>query len=266
MKGLLVYESVEAIRNFEFIERLQVAAKEYGDTLQLVKYDQEDIPEADFILFRARNPKLAKELESKGIHLFNRAEVNVIANDKYKTNQFAMLLGIPVVPTEKIKGIQDIQSYPTVLKTVDGHGGQEVVLCQNETSATEFISHHSHRDLIAQPYIESGATDIRVFVIGETIEGAVKRTGVTSFKSNVMLGGKAEVYHLDVWQQEHVLTLVRALKSDYIGLDFLLLPDGTWLFNEMEDPVGARSYFMTTQKDIAVPIMAHIQTKLKEQK
>lgn len=265
MRGLLVYEAVEAIRNFEFIERLQVAAKKYGDPLQLVKYDEEDIPEADFIVFRARNPKLAKELESKGVVLFNRAEVNVIANDKYKTNQFAMLLGIPVVPTIKIKTSRDIQSYPTVLKTVDGHGGQEVVLCHNETTATEFISHHSHRDLIAQPYIESEATDVRVFVIGETIEGAVKRTGLDSFKSNVMLGGKAEAYHLDVWQQEHVLTLVRALKSDYIGLDFLLLPDGTWLFNEMEDPVGARSYFMTTQKDIAVPIMAYIQKKLKEQ-
>ncbi len=266
MKGLLIYEAVEAIRNFEFIERLQLAAEDDGITLQLVKYDEEDIPEADFIIFRARYPKLAKELESKGIQLFNRAEVSSIANDKYETHQLAMLLGIPVIPTKKIKVVQDILSYPTVLKTVDGHGGQEVVLCQNETTATEFISKYSKRELIAQPYIESGATDIRVFVVGETIEGAVKRTGVSSFKSNVMLGGKAEVYELAAWQQEQVLTLVRALKSDYIGLDFLLLPDGTWLFNEMEDPVGARSYFMTTQKDIAVPIMAHIHRKLKEQK
>ena len=142
MKGLLIYEAVEAIRNFEFIKRLQEAAQEYGHTLQLVKYDEEEIPEADFILFRARNPKLAKELESNGVVLFNRAEVNVIANDKFKTNQFAMLLGIPVVPTIKIKTSKDIQSYPIVLKTVDGYGGQEVVICHNETSATEFISHH----------------------------------------------------------------------------------------------------------------------------
>ncbi|MFX3674574.1 MAG: RimK family alpha-L-glutamate ligase [Paenisporosarcina sp.] len=264
MKGLLVYEAFEAVRNEDFIKRLILAAEQYGHTLQLVKHDEEEIPEADFVVFRARYPKLAKVLESKGMQLFNRAEVNVIANDKYKTNQMAALLGIPVVPTKKIRNIQDITSYPTVLKTVDGHGGQEVVLCQNEVSAREFISLHSERELIAQTFIESGSSDVRVFVIGDSIEGAVKRTGIDSFKSNVMLGGKAEVYELAEWQREQVIKIAQAVKSDYIGLDFLLLPDGTWLFNEMEDPVGARSYFMTTKKDIAVPIMAHIHSKLIE--
>lgn len=264
MKGLLVYEAFEAVRNEDFIKRLIIAAEHNGHTLQLVKHDEEEIPDADFVVFRSRHPRLAKELESKGMRLFNRAEVNVIANDKFRTNQMATLLGIPVVPTIKIKDVRDITSYPIVIKTVDGHGGQEVVLCQDESSAYEFISQNQGRDLIAQTYIESGATDVRVFVIGDSIEGAVKRTGVDSFKSNVMLGGKAEVYELAEWQREHVLKIARAVKSDYIGLDFLLLPDGTWLFNEMEDPVGARSYFMTTQKDIAVPIMAHIHKKLTD--
>ena len=51
-------------------------------------------PIADFIFFRARNPKLAKQLEQRNIPMFNRAEVNVIANDKLKAIQFVQLLGI----------------------------------------------------------------------------------------------------------------------------------------------------------------------------
>ena len=75
--------------------------------------------------------------------------------------------------------------------------------------------------------------------------GAVKRTGNGSFKSNYTLGGSVEKYILSSWQEKEVQTIARAIKSDYIGIDFLLLPDGRWLLNEIEDPVGARSFYIT---------------------
>ncbi len=100
-------------------------------------------------------------------------------------------------------------------------------------------------------------------MLGEEVLGAVKRIGPKdSFKSNFTLGGAVEKYILDSQQRAEVEKIAKALKSDYIGIDFLLLPDESWLFNEIEDPVGARSYYETTKEDIAEPIMKYIHEKL----
>ncbi|WP_277584446.1 ATP-grasp domain-containing protein [Psychrobacillus antarcticus] len=262
MKGLLIYEKAEIERNRSFIDRLINAAGSYSLTLTLVD-DQGPIPEADFIFFRTRNSELAKELEQRNIRMFNRAEVNVIANDKLKAIQLVQLLGIATVPTRKIATVSELNEYPVVLKTIDGHGGKQVELVHTENEATTFLNTFSENTIIAQQYIETNAMDVRVFMLGEKVLGAVKRTGPTdSFKSNFTLGGTVEKYSLDSQQIANVEKIAKALKSDYIGIDFLLLPDETWIFNEIEDPVGARSYFETTKKDIAEPIMEYIHQKI----
>lgn len=262
MKGILIYEKVEIERNQSFIDRLVKATSTYGHSLTVAD-DQGPIPEADFIFFRTRNPKLAKELEIRNIPMFNRAEVNVIANDKLKAIQLVQLLGIPTVPTRKIATVSDIHEYPIVLKTINGYGGKQVELVQTEKDAISFLTTFSESTIIAQQYIETNATDIRVFMLGGEVLGAVKRTGPKdSFKSNFTLGGTVEKYNLNSQQTANVEKIAKAIKSDYIGIDFLLLPDGTWLFNEIEDPVGARSYFETTKKDIAEPIMEYIHHKI----
>ena len=118
---------------------------------------------------------------------------------------------------------------------------------------------HNLSKIIAQPYIETSAQDVRVFTIGEEIVGAVKRTGNGSFKSNYTLGGSIEKYTLSSWQKKEVTTIARALKSDYIGIDFLLLPDGRWLLNEIEDPVGARSLYVTHDFSVAKRLITYIK-------
>lgn len=262
MKGLLIYEKAEITRNQSFIDRLINAASTHGHTLTVVD-DQDPIPEADFIFFRSRNPKLSKELEQRNIPMFNRAEVSVVANDKLKAIQLVQLLGIATVPTRKIATVSEINEYPVVLKTIDGHGGKQVELIHTEKEATSFLNTFFENTIIAQQYIETNATDVRVFMLGEEVLGSVRRTGAKdSFKSNFTLGGTVEKYTLDSQQTANVEKIAKALKSDYIGIDFLLLPGGTWLFNEIEDPVGARSYYETTKKDIAEPIMEYIHKKL----
>ncbi|MFJ5768456.1 RimK family alpha-L-glutamate ligase [Psychrobacillus sp. NPDC093180] len=265
MNGLLIYELKEIERNRSFIDRLITAAKSHGITLTVIDDQNPAIPETDFIFFRARNPKLAKKLEQRGIPMFNRAEVNLIANDKLKAIQLVQLLGIATVPTKRIHSISEINEYPTVLKTVDGYGGTQVELSQTKEDALHFLEKHKSQTIIAQTYIETNATDVRVFMLGDEVVGAVKRIGAeNSFKSNFTLGGTVEKYILNSEQAADVQKIAKALKSDYIGIDFLLLPDGTWLFNEIEDPVGARSYFATTGEDIALPIMNHINKKITE--
>ncbi|MEK5069479.1 ATP-grasp domain-containing protein [Sporosarcina sp. FSL K6-1508] len=262
MKGYVYYSKAESVRNRAFIDDLIIESEKLGIELHLLVEDEKPNSDADFILFRGRDTTRAAKFESEGFRLFNRAEVNRIANDKLRTFELATLLGVPAVLTSRIRSIEEIASYPCVLKTVDGHGGNEVFLCNSAADAELFFTKFPDRKLIVQPFIESSARDIRVFMVGNEVVGAVKRTGNGSFKSNYTLGGSVEKYILSSWQKKDAKTISKAIKSDYVGIDFLLLPDGRWLLNEIEDPVGARSLYTTHEFSVAEKLMGYIEEKI----
>ena len=259
MKGHLYYSSVEAQRNQGFIDELMIHAHKQDISLTLLVDEEQPDEDADFILFRDRKPELSTIWEAAGYRMINRSEVNRIANDKLKTFEMAALLGISAIPTQLVKNVEEIHNYPLVLKTINGHGGSEVFLCKSPEEASKVFTSFKGRRLIRQPFIESGATDVRVFMLGEEVLGAVKRTGHETFKSNYTLGGSVEKYVLACWQENEVRKIAKALKSDYIGIDFLLLPDGTWILNEIEDPVGARSLYVTHDFSVAEKLMGYIK-------
>lgn len=263
MKGYVYYSSDEAKRNAAFIEDLQKEALAISMTLTLLLDDDEPHPDGDFILFRDRDHERSAKWENAGYRVFNRSEVNRMANHKLRTFEFAALLGIEAVPTRSVQKLEDITAYPVVLKTVDGHGGNEVVRCETPDDAEAFLKEFQNHELIMQPFIESGSTDVRVFLLGHEVLGAVKRIGNDSFKSNYTLGGTVEKYELANWQVKEVMTIAKALKSDYIGIDFLLLTDGRWMLNEIEDPVGARSLYATHDFSVAQALMAYIKRKIE---
>ena len=264
MRGLLAYTAIEAERNSAFIQDLLNEAKKVGISLDLWTDDGMPDEPFDFILSRRRDSELSARWEAAGIRVFNRSEVNRIANDKYKTFELAALLGIPAVPTRKIRTADAICSYPCVLKTTDGHGGAEVFLCHSVRDAETFFRQFAERSIIAQPFVETDAQDVRVFMLGNEVLGAVLRKGQDSFKSNYTLGGSIAKFELDVAQTKEVQTITQVLKSDYVGIDFLLLPDGSWLLNEIEDPVGARSLYETHDFSVAARLVDHMKRELTD--
>lgn len=235
MKGYLYYEREDAQRNEKFIDELLVEAKKCRIDLQLIVDDERPDEDARFVIFRGRDYRLAQKFEADGLRVFNRSEVSRIANNKLGTFELAIMLGIPTIETHKLYTPKQIEKYPVVVKTADGYGGQEVHLCKEEIDVVKVQEKYADRLLVVQPYIETNATDVRIFVLGEEILGAVKRSGVDSFKSNYTLGGKVEKYKPSKRDQLMVEKITSALHSDYIGIDFLVLPNGQLVLNEIED-------------------------------
>lgn len=254
---ILLYETEDSIRNAGFIEELQ----RFGDFDLLVWDDWSKSGQVELalqlsgkmVLYRLRRPEAARLLEDSGAYLVNRAEVNCIANDKAHSFQLLAVMGLPVIPT-----YTQPSAYPCIMKKVDGYGGTDVKVVNSPDDLPEDLSGY-----IFQPVIEHTA-DVRAYVIGNEVVGAVKRTPVGSFKANYSLGGSVEKYELDAEQEQGVLEIARALKSDYIGVDFLLLPDGRHLFNEIEDPVGARSFYETHDENIAELLVEYLKDLEKE--
>lgn len=254
---ILLYETEDAVRNEGFIEEL----KRFGDFRLLVwdDWSQSGLVElalqlsGKMVLNRVRRPEATRLLEDSGAYLINRAEVNRIANDKAHSFQLLAVMGLPVIPT-----YTQPSAYPCIMKKVDGYGGTDVSIVNSADELPEDLT-----GFVFQPVIEHTA-DVRAYVIGNEVVGAVKRTPVGSFKANRSLGGSVEKFVLDAEQKQGVLEIARALKSDYIGVDFLLLPDGRHLFNEIEDPVGARSFYETHEENIAELLVDYLKLLEKE--
>lgn len=250
---ILLYEPDDAERNEGFIRELQ----RFGD-FDLVLWNDWSIGglsalaaklSGHTVLNRTRQPDAMRFLEDHGVRLVNRAEVNRIANDKWQSFQLLSLLGVPVIPTYR-----GPQAFPCVMKPIDGHGGHGVDIIES----VDDIPSSNTAPLIFQPLVEH-ESDVRAYVIGGKVVGSVKRSSANSFKANYTLGGSAAKYTLNLEQEHDVLRIARALKSDYVGIDFLLLPDGRHVFNEIEDPVGARSFYATHEENIAELLVRHLK-------
>ncbi|WP_033542313.1 ATP-grasp domain-containing protein [Planococcus sp. CAU13] len=254
---ILLYETADAERNGAFIAEIKRFAN-----VEMVCWDEwddagvEQLAEkliGEIVIWRCRRPLAARYLENNGVRLVNRAEVNRIANDKWLSYQLFLMLGVPAIPTYRTP-----QQFPCVAKTVDGHGGSEVEIIDSADAWKTF-----KREVIFQPVIEHSA-DVRAYVIGDEVVGAVKRSSDNSFKKNFSLGAEVEKFVLDSIKEQEVLKIARAIKVDYIGVDFLLLEDGRHLFNEIEDPVGARSFYQTHEENIAELLVRHVEKKFED--
>lgn len=239
--GYLLYEQQDAALNHAFITQLQQAATEHEIDLQLKIIEQFEQTEAQphFVWNRARNSKIATQFEARGIRVFNNSETNRLANDKLLAQHYVKALSIPTIASYAER--PHTLAFPFIVKSVDGHGGKEVFLCENEQHVMEATKYL--QSFIYQPYIESNSTDVRIWMLGSTILAAVKRSGQNSFKSNYTLGGSIEKFDVPPKLGHYAKTIAESLQSDYIGIDFIVGVDEQFYFNEIEDPVGARSYY-----------------------
>lgn len=260
--GLLYYSEEDAKRNSSFINELIKEAYKQQIELKLkLEHEKVDSQESiDFVWNRTRNYKLAVSFENRNIQVFNNSLVNKIANNKWLTFELAKKLKIPSIPTWR--KINEQINYPIVVKSISGHGGKQVALCYSKDEVNKFIQLFGEDATIIQPFIESNNQDIRTWVLGNKILGSVLRTGTSSFKSNYTLGGTIEKISLPNDVTNYIHQIVEYVKSDYIGIDFIRSKDGTFYLNELEDPVGARSFYDLYDVNLSKLLISYMKQSL----
>lgn len=245
-------------------ENLKLGIKEKKLTL----YNGEDeLEKVDFIINRSRDSQLAWHLELMGSKVFNSSKVTEIANDKGKTHQFVNGLGIASVDTilydKSYMSLENcIKKYPVVIKSADGHGGEEVYKAHTLEEARDTLELMKGNKLLIQALCTQVGVDVRVFVIGGEIVGAIKRCSKVDFRSNYSLGGEASRYDLSEKEQRLVYQILDHLPCDFVGIDFMVDKDGDFIFNEIEDAVGSRTLYAYTEVDSAKLYISHIKSVL----
>ena len=287
-KGLLIYNPEDYEKNKWFVHELLQKAANHNLSLTLVLRHQlilstDDkkglvafhkthtllpLMDLDFVINRTRDSLIATHFEKMGCKVFNNSTVTEICNHKGKTHQLINSQGISSVKT-LLSNVHYFHpahlpfSYPVILKSVNGHGGSEVYLIENETDLMTKLAHLPTEDFVLQELCTNPGNDIRVFALGGKIIAAVKRFCSSSFKSNYSLGGSATAYQLkphEVKLVEHILSL---LPFDFVGIDFILDQEGNLLFNEIEDVVGTRTLYLNYPDiDIVDQFLCYINSSL----
>lgn len=145
-----------------------------------------------------------------------------------------------------------------VLKTVDGHGGSEVIRLpadpfRDALSWRQILESFQGRRLLCQEWVDCDSRDLRVYILWGEIYAAVLRQGQHDFRSNYSRGGSIRQYDLSEQERLYIEPFIQALGGKRLamaGIDFLLRRDGRLIFNELEEMVGCRMLYQCTERDI----------------
>lgn len=252
--GWLIYDREGARKNSDYIRMHRELGRQYGihftlkDACELERECKDGLTEKpDFAIVRAICPALSKQLEQSGILVCNNAFVSEICNDKGKTVQFIEEnTDVPVIPTTRFcngRLSKDLlREYPNgVIKAVDGHGGAQVF--RTNEPFEKICRGIGDSDFVIQPFVEGPGKDVRVYIIGGEIVGAIERKANDGFRSNFSLGGSVRNYFPSPKEIGYVKKICGLFSFAMAGIDFLMDANGQLIFNEIEDVVGARMLY-----------------------
>ncbi|MGL4738340.1 MAG: ATP-grasp domain-containing protein [Cellulosilyticaceae bacterium] len=285
MKGWLVYHEEDLLVNRVFAEALVSYGKVVGLEVELLLLEKlqmgvqggalcikdargmhKEVP--DFVINRTREHLFGYHLEQMGVRVLNNARVTHLCNHKARTHQLVAALGIPSVDTlffhKRYMSLENLGlQFPLVIKSPIGHGGKQVYLANDLNEAHEFMERLSDEELVIQEVCDQVGVDVRVFVLGTQVLGAICRQSDTDFRSNYSLGGRASLYELSAQQLQLIQRILDVLESDYVGIDFMIDQRGEFVFNEIEDVVGSRTLYEYGNVDVAKCYMDYIAKELK---
>ena len=260
ISGLIVYNDYDAKCNRFFINKcLELLNNEdfslkYIDEDKLLEYAATN--KVDFVIYRGRNHLLLEELENKGIKTFNNALTNKTANDKYLTYEFLKENSLPYIET-----YLEPKSFPCIMKSVSGHGGQEVFFVKSIEEVNQIKAKHPNLKFIFQEFLENNG-DVRIYVLNQKVIVSIKRKSQVDYRNNYSLGGEVELFKPSQEMVETAIKIASLLKADFIGVDFLLTKEGYKII-EIEDPVGSRMvYKLKPELDIIKQYVEHIKKNI----
>ena len=151
---------------------------------------------------------------------------------------------------------------PLVLKILEGTQGVGVVLVDTEKAAKSVLDAFYGMDvsLLVQEFIEeAGGADIRVFVVGGEVVGAMRRQGAEGeFRSNLHQGGSAKAHKLTRKEKSTALAAAKAMGLGVCGVDMIESARGP-LVMEVNSSPGLEGIEKSTNIDIAGKIMDYIE-------
>ncbi len=175
-----------------------------------------------------------QHFDIKGVPSLISSIALIRSRDKLRSLQFLSKSGIGIPKTvfarhpkaENVKQlINEIGATPVILKLLESTHGNGVIKADSVASAKSALEAFSgiKEDIIIQEFIEeAGGKDLRVFVVGDEVVGAMQRSGAEGeFRSNLHKGGSAQKVQLDKKTETAAIESAKLLGLTVAGVDLL---------------------------------------------
>jgi ribosomal protein S6--L-glutamate ligase len=197
-----------------------------------------------------------------------------ISNSRDKLRSLQILsrhhIGIPQTTFVRDKkdvlpAIKRVGGAPVIIKLLEGTQGIGVLLAESVKSAEAIIEllQSQRQNVLIQKFVaESKGRDIRAFVVGDRVVGAMRRIAQgQEFRSNVHRGGHTEPVTLDKVYSETAVRAAQILGLRVAGVDLLESKDGPQIMEVNSSP-GLEGIEGCTQLDIAGSIIDYIAAQV----
>ena len=217
---------------------------------------------------------LIMALENQGIPTTTSSFGLFHSRDKFIAGQYLAEHGISVPKTLTFATFRNIDAairavggYPFVLKKLKGTQGEAVFLINDVDKAHRKLGKYirKRKPFLIQEFIkESKGSDLRCFVVGGKVVGAMRRTAANGdFRANIHAGGTGEAVELSPEEHDMAVKATALLKLPIAGVDILQSENGPLLLEVNSSP-GLQGIEKATGKDIAAEIIRYIENRVHE--
>ncbi len=164
-----------------------------------------------------------------------------------------------------LPAIKRVGGAPVIIKLLEGTQGIGVLLAESVKAAEaiiELLQSQKQNVLIQKFVAESKGRDIRAFVVGDRVVGAMRRVAQgQEFRSNVHRGGIAEPVNLDEIYRETAVRAAQIMGLRVAGVDLLEGKNGPQVVEVNSSP-GLEGIEGCTQLDIAGAIIDYLAAQV----
>lgn len=254
-----------------FIHQLDELVIDFTEKQAKCFFGSHEVKEFDLVFFRTVGEYVEQEtLISNYCHIHNIPVIDSVFTHSQpwidrKSFEYQTLMhnNLPVIPSYFISRksfslIAPHISYPCVVKVTNESKGLGVYKCISKQVILHIFSREK-KPLIIQKYIENTG-DIRVFIVGDQILGAIKRSSSTKteFRNNISLGGTSELYELSEYEKELALNAAKALQYEIAGVDLIQNKAGETLIMEVNRAPQFTGFMKTTGIDVPEKIIEYL--------
>ncbi|KKX51959.1 MULTISPECIES: 30S ribosomal protein S6--L-glutamate ligase [Sphingobacterium] len=247
-----------------------------------IHYKGQDISDIDAIIPRIGasvtfyGSAIVRQFEVMDVISANPSQAITRSRDKLRCMQILSGAGIGLPITGFARTASDVDDLismvggaPLVIKLLEGTQGIGVVLAETKKAASSVIEafYGLGNNILIQEYIkEAKGTDIRAFVVGGKVVGAMKRTAKEGeFRSNIHRGGTAEIIRLTKNERETAIAAAASMGLTVCGVDMMPSDRGP-LVLEVNSSPGLEGIEKATKKDIAGEIIMYLEKQFELKK
>jgi RimK family alpha-L-glutamate ligase len=219
-------------------------------------------------------------IEDHGVPVVNSARAIERSVDKFYTDACLREAGLPTPETCVCARLDDaIAAIRTMLATGSGEVGPGVIIKPIFGSMGHGIVRVADADVALrvlqsldqiravfylQRAVDTGGRDIRAFVVGGRVLGAIERRAQSGdWRANVSRGGSAKPFELPAAWAALAVRAAAAVRADYAGVDLLPSVDGAVFVLEVNGIPGWQGLQRATGLDVAGAIVDHLDERVR---